>query len=228
MNMLCGKMAGRALVGMQMCAVPDVAHAPKKRGRSASKLRGEHYASRGLSLMEMLIALAISGMLLAAVAVALDASFKAYGSAAEEASAQSATRMVTHRLLTMIRTSTAHGPLEADGSVTPAAYVSGDEVISPYIEMVEPDGDIVRIAYDSVNQQLTMSVNDGAASPVLSGVVAAAFQLERSKNVLSQWELDRVTIDIQVQPNPDQTLAIESDNRTPIRVITSTMPRKLN
>ncbi|MCG8511438.1 MAG: hypothetical protein MI741_19665, partial [Rhodospirillales bacterium] len=63
--------------------------------------------------MELLISLAITAMLLTATMVAIDASFKAYAAAAETASTQTATRMIVNRLLAMVRTSSAHGPLEA-------------------------------------------------------------------------------------------------------------------
>ena len=75
-----------------------------------TKNHTRHRRHRGLSLVEMLISLAITGLLLAATMVALDVSFRAYADAAEQASSQAASRMIVNRLITMIRTSTAHGP----------------------------------------------------------------------------------------------------------------------
>jgi prepilin-type N-terminal cleavage/methylation domain-containing protein len=68
--------------------------------------------ARGLSLMEMLIALTITSVLLAATMLAIDASFTAYASAAKSASTQTTTRLTVHRLLKLIRTSTLHGPVK--------------------------------------------------------------------------------------------------------------------
>ena len=66
----------------------------------------------GFSLVEMLVSLAIVSVLLTATVVALDASFKAYAVAAESASTHTSARLISHRLLTIVRTSTAHGPLD--------------------------------------------------------------------------------------------------------------------
>ena len=70
-------------------------------------------SQRGLSLIEMLLALTIVAMLLGATMVAIDASFYAYASAAGSASTQTSTRLTVHRLLKLIRTSRAHDPVSA-------------------------------------------------------------------------------------------------------------------
>src|SRR5687767_4914529 len=59
---------------------------------------------RGFNLVEMLIALSITSALLTATLVALNASFMAYQTTTEEASTHVISRLVMHRMLTMIRT----------------------------------------------------------------------------------------------------------------------------
>jgi len=59
---------------------------------------------RGFSLVEVLIALAITGTLLTASLAALDASFKSYKLTTEGASTNVVTRLVMQRLMAMIRT----------------------------------------------------------------------------------------------------------------------------
>lgn len=170
---------------------------------------------------------------MAATVVATDASFRAYASAAEQASAQSSTRMVVNRLLTLVRTSTAHGPLNPDNSVTPAATLSGQIVTSPYIELIDSIGNLVRIEHRAATQELWLSTtppgsNTATSQPILGGVTAASFHCRRRKNDSGLWVLDRGTMDLTVEPGADATLAIESGKTSTIRVIASTMPRKID
>lgn len=195
-------------------------------------LRRRYRRSAGLSLVEVLIALAISAILLTATMVAVDASFYAYATAANTAATQSATRMVTHRLLTLIRTSTAHGPLDADPDNDPPATITNDVITSPYMELMDADGNLIRIEYRPNQQELWMqqipaSGGTPVAQPVLGGVTNAVFYAKRRLNNDGLWVLERGTMDITVQPGVDQTLELENRVADPIRVIGSTMPRKL-
>ena len=185
---------------------------------------------RGLSLVEMIIALAISAMLLTATMAALDASFKAYGSAAEQASSQAASRMIAHRLMTMIRTSTAHGPLEAEAT-TPPVTLSGNTITSHYIELLDVQGNLTRVEFDSTTQQLVVTVTppSGVATsqPIIGGVSACQFFLERREANDGTLILSRATMDLTVKPGEDATLSLENGEAEPIRVIVSTMPRRV-
>ena len=67
-------------------------------------------ARRGLSLIEMMIALAISATLLTAAMTALDTMFKGYKQTTESASTHVVSRIVMTRLLGMVRTGTDFGP----------------------------------------------------------------------------------------------------------------------
>ena len=184
--------------------------------------------SLGLSLVEMLISLAITAMLLTATMVAIDASFQAYAAAAESASTQTSTRLVTHRLLSLMRTSTAHGPLLPESGVT----LTGTTLTSPYIELLDPDGNLIRLEYDGTDEMLYVTITPYGGSvatkqPLLGGVTQCEFKLVRRLDDDGVWILDRGSIDFTVQPDEDTSLAIEGDAATPMRVIASTMPRKL-
>lgn len=184
--------------------------------------------SLGLSLVEMLISLAVTAMLLTATMVAIDASFKAYAAAAESASTQTSTRLVTYRLLSLMRTSTAHGPLQPTTGVT----LSGTTLTSKYIELLDPDGNLVRLDYDSADEMLYVTVTPFRAStatrqPLLGGVTQCEFKLIRRLDKDGVWILERGTINFTVEPDEDASLAIEGDAAAPIRVVASTMPRKL-
>lgn len=193
---------------------------------------------RGLSLVEMLLALAISAILLTATMVALDVSFKAYADAAEQASTQAATRMVTNRMLTLMRTSTAHGPLQpVNLPITPpltvplVATLNGNTITSNFIDVLDPNNNIVRVAYDNAQQMLFLILTPPGlptqTQPLLGGVTNAQFSSARRLNDEGLWVLDRGTMDLTVQPDTDTTLAIENGNAPPIRVIGSTKPRKI-
>jgi len=188
--------------------------------------------SAGLSLVEMLISLAITAMLLTATMVAINASFIAYASAAESASTQTSTRLVVHRLLTLIRTSTAHGPLLPDSANDPPVTLSGFTLTSNYIDLVDPKGDIIRLTYEEDQNMLYVTVTPyGAATattePLLGGVTDCTFFIQRRLDNDGVWVLDRGTVDFTVQPDDDSSLELEGGVTPPVRVIASTMPRKL-
>ncbi len=187
----------------------------------------------GLSLVELLVSLAIVALLLSATMVAIDASFRAYASAAESASTQTATRMVTHRLLTLVRTSTAHGPLEPSVDATWPVTLTGDTLESRHLTLIDNRGNELRIEYRPANDELWLikkPFGGGATvtQPLLSGVTAATFHALRRQDSSGVWVLERASVDITVQPDTDATLAIESANTPASRVVASTMPRRLN
>lgn len=187
----------------------------------------------GFSMVELLVSLAITALLLTATVVAMDASFKSYASAAELASTQASSRLTTHRFLTMIRTSTAHGPLLPDPSDIPPVTISGNTVESHYMELLASNGDFVRLEYRTAIQELWAVVTPAGGGPanelpILSNVTDARFHCHRRENKEGLWVLDRGSIDLTIQPGQDNTLAIENGNNAPIRIIASTMPRKLN
>ncbi len=201
--------------------------------RKRRRPRGRR-GSMGLSLVELLMAMAITAALLTATMVALDASFQAYAAAAESASTQTASRMIVNRLLMMIRTSVAHGPLAPeDAPGDPDVTFNGNEVESWYLELQDIRGNLVRLEYRSVEQQLWVEVTDPlgaeltAFQPMLGGVTDARFLLQRRESSSGQWVLERATMELVIVPDPDNTLAIENDSNTTIRIIASSMPRRI-
>ena len=180
-----------------------------------------------------MIALAITSVLLTATMVAINASFIAYASAAEQASTQAATRMVMHRLLTLVRTSTAHGPLD----VEPGATLEGNLITSDFLVILDPNDQYLRIEYRADDQQLWILIDDNrnfafdegeTEQPLLSGVTNAVFTAVRRLNEDDVWVLDRASVDLTVVPADDNTLDVESGPAEPVRMIGSTMPRKLD
>jgi len=181
-------------------------------------------------------------MLLTATMVALDVSFKAYADAAEQAGTQAATRMVTNRLMTLMRTSTAHGPLlitnlgptDPDNPFTfpLVSTINGNLVTGNYIRLFDPNNNDVQVAYDVNQNMLFLSITPpGQATqvqPLLGGVTNAQFSSVRRLDDDGLWVLNRGTMDITALSDANATLAIENGNAPPIRVIASTKPRKID
>jgi Tfp pilus assembly protein PilE len=207
-----------------------------------------HHAA-GLGLVELLVSLVITALLLTATTVALHASVRAYAESVQRSGAQTATRMVIQRVIQIARTSSAHGPLtaaEAKRTVT----VEGDLVTSPYLAMVDPNGDIIEIHFLADEARLELRINPDAtpAGPthtLLTGVEDARFVLRRRRpdsrgqvwvmGDIAEFVLDEVTVDLAVRPDEDNTLAIEriterdadddGQNDRLIRMVGSTSPR---
>ena len=193
---------------------------------------------RAFSVVEMLIALAISGSLMAATLAALDSSFKQYKSTTESASTHVVSRIVMHRMLSMIRTGTDFGPFPAD-PLDP----DQNPISSEFIEFVsEQDigGGITRITRiehrpsveEGPNDELWYVVVEPTGEDetiveerlLLSGVIGCQFNLEYNEQ---SWLLDRATIDLTIEPNDsaDLTIGGEAPPQT-IRLVASAAPRQ--
>ena len=190
-------------------------------------------SSRAFSLVEMLIALAISAALLAASLVALQTSFRAYQVTTDQASTHAVGRLVVHRMTAMIRSGQDFRPLPAD--------VRDRFVSSDYIEFYHPDtGNLITINWDRLTGQLLYSIDNGSPVVLLEGVVARTE--EDGTPILPfylEWEpgrrVYRITIDLMVIP--DDTISTSADGYVareqgddanvfkPIRLVGSAMPR---
>lgn len=205
-----------------------------KRWKRSSRSR------RGFSLVEMLIALAISSMLLTATLGALDASWRSYKVTTESASTHVVSRIVISRILSLVRTGTEFGPYPDD-------FLDQDQNPIPdagYIEfLAESDrlqgNDVVtRIERrDSTTQpgmfelwyvRLDVSGETPATleeKPMLRGVQEAIFILEYEPGP----RLLRATIDLSIQPDDDRDIKMGLGEPAPtIRLIASAVPKQLN
>ena len=188
---------------------------------------------RAFSLVEMLIALAISAALLAATLVALQTSFRAYQVTTDQASTHAVGRLVMHRMTAMIRSGQDFRPLPAD--------IRDRFVSSDYVEFYHPDtGNLITINWNSLTGQLLYSIDNGVPVVLLEGVVTRTE--EDGTPILPfylEWEpgrrVYRITIDLMVIP--DDTISTSADDYIvqdqeneksifkPIRLVGSAMPR---
>ena len=201
---------------------------------------------RAFSMVEMLLALTISASLLTATLAALRASFAQYKVTTESASTHVVTRIVMHRMLSMIRTGADFGPFPAD-----VLNEAENPLTSDFIEFVTQRdilGGISRITrleyrdpvagetagtlwYVLLDPALVDPMDPSAAiieeHPLLSGVQQISFMMHYDIGP----RLSRCTIDMLVEPNDSQDMVIGSVG-TPaeaqfIRLIASAAPRQL-
>jgi prepilin-type N-terminal cleavage/methylation domain-containing protein len=180
--------------------------------------------ARGFSLVEMLIALAISAALLVAVLSALVASFRAYQATTEQASTHVVGRVIMHRMMALVRNSVDFGPLPEDAR---DRYVVTDEFV-----FVDEDGREIALRLDRAASALLMQVDDASEQLLLEGVrgpvdgtgeAVGAFTLEFENGTT----LVRASFDLTVDADDNASVALEGDEVVPIRLVGSTAPRRL-
>ena len=180
-------------------------------------------------MVGMRIALASTATVMAAVMVALHASFMAYQSTTELASTHTIARLAMHRMLALIRTGQEFGPFP----INPQDSI----VLSSEIEFLTPSGNLIRLEWfenaDATHPQplaLYAVINNGTPRLMLEGVVqqpdgggglTLPFTLEYELGRL----LHRATIDITLVPDDNMSVAIDGDNQQQLRLVASAMPR---
>ncbi len=193
---------------------------------------------RGFSLIEVLVALTITGTLLTAAITALDTSFKSYKVTTEGASTHVIARMVMSRIMTMVRTGTEFGPYPVDPLDS-----AQNPLTSNFIEFVTLDDaatgrkTIVRIEQRDradpeegphelwyVQSDYESGIRTGLyAKPLLSGVQDARFTMEFDVG----QNLRRATVDLTIRPTSFQAAGIGGNIEAPtIRLVSSVNPRR--
>ena len=198
-----------------------------------------HLRRSGFSIVEMLVALSITGTLLTATMVALDSSYKSYKITTEGASTNVIARLVMHRVMTMIRTGENFGPYPVDPLDTAQNPVSSNEIeFETFRDDATSRWRIVRLdrrtattvaqgPYELWYTQIEFT--DGVESareerPLLVGVQDISFTLEYDVGP----RLARATVDLTVRPNDFQEASFKNDFETPtIRLVSSVSPRRL-
>ena len=192
--------------------------------------RGGRAARRGFNLLEMLIALAISATLLTATMAALDASYFAYQKTTEVASSHIVSRLMMHRMLTLIRTGNEFGPYPLDPKES--------TVESNFIQFRASNGVIINLEWDQDDEALYLTtdsdnngdLSDETAYKVLEGVIP---QLDEDDEVIKPFKLEyelgrklyRATINLSVVPDDNQDVQIDGDNTEVLRLVGSALPR---
>jgi prepilin-type N-terminal cleavage/methylation domain-containing protein len=206
---------------------------------------------RAFSLIEMLVALAITAALLSASLAALDTSFKSYQVTSESASTHVVTRIVMHRMLSMIRVGTEFAPFPNDVLDVAQNPMVLEDVYDPMAalptgfqlefvsrnDLATGDRQITRFELRDADpadgsKELWLMLQDipGAGGPavtterpLLTGVVNAIVTLDYDVGP----KLRQANIDLIVLPNDigdDIEIAL---NAPTIRLVASASPRNL-
>ena len=198
----------------------------RRRGAGAER----RPAARGLAVVELLIALSISGMVLVAVAMCVDASFRAYSINQEQSDLMQRSRLAMHRVLTTIRTTDAHEP---DDATARAAFMMGAVVTDGGIKMVDASESPITFRFNPTNGLLTATDGTGAEYVVLRGVEKFEIKFEpmRSHDAVRRGELGfdrlrRATVLLTVRTagnsvDIDETVASQS-----VTLSSSAVPRR--
>lgn len=193
---------------------------------------------RGVGLVELLAALAISAALLVAVGVAVDSSFKAYAINQSHASMLQRARLAMHRITSYIRTTSQHRP-DDDGVLAEFELGLVCEGSSIRMLLTDATGVIFRqsgsqlqfvnfhieggtLVEDSSNV-LLHGVNDGDFRITFEPMRSAA-QIRTGDPAYDQ--LKRASIVLTVRNAAESTATGEQRNASPVTVSTSVMPRR--
>jgi len=193
--------------------------------------------ARGFSIIEMLVAIAISGTLLSATMVALRTAFDGYRATSESVSTHVVGRLVTHRLATLIRTGDKFGPYPVNPIITPVIQTN----VIEFETTPDPFGTIRQIwrieriaappATGPYELRATIEHYDGG---VLINTVERTL-LRRVEECIFTLEFDvgprlrRATIDLTLQPDDTGADTMTSDfNLPPVRLVTSVAPRRID
>ncbi len=204
---------------------------------AASRVRS---SARGFSIIEMLIALAITSTLLTASLAALDASFKGYKQATDTASTNVVSRLVMHRMMSLIRTGTNFGPYPADVLDTASNPVSSSFIEFEAFNNADTlESRIVRIERRAstggrpgpfelwyTQQEFSNGTETHKEErPLLSGLTELEFTLEYDVGP----RLRRATVDMTVQPQDMKDIQVHSTvTANTIRFVSSVNPRNLD
>ena len=147
---------------------------PARRARPAGR--------RGVGLVELLLALAISASILVAVAYAVDVSFRSYSANQEQTGLMQRARVTMHRITTQIRTTAAHQP----ASAAPLAdFKAGKITTDNAILMSDEDGNSTSYKYDPATKTVTCVDFNGNEFVALRNVEAFQIKYEPMRSELS-------------------------------------------
>jgi prepilin-type N-terminal cleavage/methylation domain-containing protein len=181
----------------------------------------------GVTIMEMMIAVAISSLLLASVGIAIDASFKANTANQDQSHLTQRSRLAMNRIVTDIRGTVAHAPIDPQ-AVT--GFEGGLIVSDTGIQMLvgdEETGAVVKYELDAAGKRLYYTDVNNKKHVAVSNVENFVVKFEPMKSLEAQQtggvydQLLRATVLLTIRPdkgdvNSDQTLTLSS----------SVMPRR--
>ncbi len=184
--------------------------------------------NRGMTLIELLLALAISAALLTAAALAIDASFKAYRINQEQASLSQRARVALNQMLTTIRANHEHSPITASAI---QAFASGAPVSDSGVKMYDAAGVVIVFWLDRQTGRLMIS-RDAQSHTLLNGVSDFRVELQPMKSPAAIKTgsacdlLKRANLHLTIRSTDDTSAASETTSLQHITLDTSVCPRQ--
>lgn len=186
-------------------------------------------ARKGLAVIELLLALAISGMVLVAVAYCVDASFRAYSINQEQSDLLQRSRLAMHRILTEIRTTGTHAPTDA---IAEAGFNMGLVVSDRGIKMLDSRDRQISFEFDPANGVLNAKDKLGNEYVLLRGVERFEIKFEpmRSHNAVRTGgaydQLLRATVLLTVRTTGNSVDVDETVGAQRVTLTSSAVPRQ--
>lgn len=192
--------------------------------RGATRAAGR----RAMAVVELLIALAISGMILVAVAYCVDSAFRAYSINQEQSDLMQRSRLAMHRILTAIRTTDAHVPVD---DATRALFERGALVTDRGIEMYDMANRKIAFEFVKANGTLVATDRSGTEYVLVRGVENFEVTLEpmKTKEALKTGVYDRLyraSVRLTVRTHGNSIDVDESVGAQRVTLSSSAVPRR--
>ncbi len=160
-------------------------------------------ASRGFTIVEVLIVLAILAALMTAIGFAIDASLKSFAVNVGHAEAVERARSASLRITADLRAATDVTPVDAEAI---DAFKNGSSVVDRGVSFIDAAGRSVTYRFDPDASQLLADVDDLDPVVLARGVEAFSIRLTPARSAdarkagLPHDLLDRGTLSITVRP----------------------------
>jgi len=183
---------------------------------------------RGLTLIELMVALSISATILTAVGVSLNACISNYSANAVQADITQRARLSLNRMLMLIRGGTGHQPYTASAETK---FAAGNLTNDLGISLITGDGVPVDFHYDAKNLRLLMTEN-GTDFEMVEGVSSFNIAMQPMKSATNQKtggvydELMRATLTIVIQRAVQSPDIDSNDAQQTLTLSSSAMPRQ--
>jgi type II secretory pathway pseudopilin PulG len=161
------------------------------------------------TLVEMIIALAISVALLTATATAIDAMTRAFNVNLAQADATAKARVAMNRMLEDIRSGVSHQPITA---TLQTSFAGGTVVTDTGVRFTREDGTALTYRYNATNRTIEMVSGTAAAVVLVRNIDSFTVQLrptrsDRSVRIGGTFDLlDRCVVSMQLRTTVTQPL----------------------
>jgi hypothetical protein len=182
-----------------------------------------------MAVVELLIALAIGSLVLVAVAYCVDSAFRAYSINQEQSDLMQRSRLAMHRILTAIRTTDAHMPVDP---VAVSGFKMGLVVSDKAIDMIDSSERHVGFEFDPVNATLIATDKSGTEYVLLRGVEKFEIKFEPMKTQQSLRtggpydRLLRATVRLTIRTSGNSVDVDETVGAQRVTLSSSAVPRR--